>query len=69
MTTWILYLLLANGEATSIGVAPEFCRYIPIAIEAGHPVHADYYGDRVEITRAACHGPVKADPCEMEALS
>lgn len=69
MTTWILYLLLANGEATSIGVAPEFCRYIPIALEHGLPVHADYYGTRVEITRAACHGPVVADPCEVGAQS
>lgn len=65
MKTWLLYLMLANGDATAIGVAPEFCTYIPIAIEAGHPVHADYYGTRVEITRAACHGPVRNGLCEV----
>ena len=68
MTTWILYLALANGASERIEVSREICEYIPIALEIGHPpVAADYFGSRVEITRAACHGPVAADPCEVSS--
>lgn len=63
MSTWILFLVLATGDTERIGVARELCEYIPIAIEAGHPVHSDYFGRRVEIVRAACHGPVADDRC------
>lgn len=69
MTTWVLYLALANGVSERIEIDPAMCRYIPVAIEAGHPIHADYYGRRIEITRAACHGPASVDPCDMGAGS
>ena len=69
MTTWILYLALANGEAGPVEMSRYVCERLSIAVSLGETVEADVYGERVRVNRAACLGPAVADPCEMEAAS
>ncbi len=67
MTTWVLFLTLANGDSGAIETSQYVCEKTAIAVSLGDHVQADVYGRLVTVTRAACHGPVVADPCEVEA--
>lgn len=67
MTTWILYLALANGDAAPIEVSEYVCQRIAIAVSLGETVEADAFGTHVRVVRAACLGPVDVNPCEVPA--
>jgi len=65
MTTWLLFLTLANGETGHIETSQYVCEKTAFAVLAGDKVEADVYGNLIAITRAACHGPAQTDPCEL----
>ena len=68
--TWILYALLATGEAGPVPVPQSICEQTASAVADGALVIVDRYdGSRVQITAAACLGPTDTDPCQIEAHS
>lgn len=69
MTTWVLFLTLANGDSGAIETSQYVCEKTAIAVSIGEKVEADVYGNHVRVVRAACHGPSEVDPCETEASS
>lgn len=64
---WVLFLTLANGDSGAIQTSQYVCEKTAIAVSIGEKVEADVYGRLVTVTRAACHGPAEANPCEVEA--
>lgn len=69
-TLMILYVMLGNGESGTVPMDAGLCALIPAAILAGEAVTVDTMtGDKIPILRAACLGPVDADPCELGASS
>lgn len=67
MTTWLLYVVLATGDAGEIETSQYVCEKTALAVATGNLVQADVYGQMIRIDRAACHGPMAVDPCEAEA--
>lgn len=69
MTTWLLFLTLANGDSGAIETSQYVCGRVAISVLAGEDVKADVYGNKVRVMRAACHGPTEVNPCEVGAPS
>ncbi len=66
--TWILYALLATGEAGPVPVDRHVCETTAYAVNDGALVIVDLdNGARVQVVGAACLGPAEADPCQIEA--
>lgn len=69
MTTWVLFLTLANGDTGAIETSQYVCEKTAIAVSIGDKVEADVYGTLVRVERAACHGPAEVNPCELGETS
>lgn len=69
MTTWMLYMVLSTGDAGAIETSQYVCEKTALAVASGETVQADVYGHMIPVERAACHGPVGVNPCEVEASS
>lgn len=65
--TWILYALLATGEAGPVPMPQSVCETTASAVSDGALVIVDRDdGSRVQIVSAACLGPAEVNPCEIE---
>lgn len=65
--TWILYALLATGEAGPVPVPQGICEQTATAVNAGALVIVDRDdGSRSQIIGATCLGPANVDPCQIE---
>ncbi len=64
--TWMLFIVLATGDAGAIETSQYVCEKTAIAVASGELAEADVYGRKIRIARAVCHGPVGANPCEMD---
>lgn len=65
--TWILYALLATGEAGPVPVPRDVCERTSAAVNAGSTVDVHRYdGTIVQIVGATCLGPADVDPCQIE---
>ena len=68
--TWILYALLATGEAGPVPVDRHVCETTASAVSDGAFVIVDLdNGARVQVVGAACLGPMDVDPCQVEVGS
>ncbi len=66
--TWILYALLATGEAGPVPVDQATCQHLASSLAAGAHITVDRYdGTSATLAAAACLGPADADPCQVEA--
>lgn len=65
--TWILYALLASGEAGPVPMPQSVCETTARAVADGALVVVDRYdGSRARIVGATCLGPADVDPCQIE---
>lgn len=65
--TWILYVLLATGEAGPVPMPQSVCETTTRAVADGALVIVDRDdGSRSQIIGATCLGPANVDPCQIE---
>lgn len=68
--TFLLYVILITGESGTIPVPDHLCHMVPREVSLGSSVGlVTEDGRDIEIARAACLGPVDADPCSLEPIA